>query len=80
MASDFMRSRMSEMLEAPPSAVCSTEMPCEALVAAWLSVVTSEEMRVEMARPAASSEAWVMREPEASLDRDSDCSEALMLR
>ena len=33
------------------------------MVAACWSVVTSDEMRVEIARPAASSEAEVMREP-----------------
>ena len=49
-------------------------------VAAWLSAVTSDEMRVEMARPAASSEAWLMREPLASLLSDEVWSAEFMLR
>ena len=69
-ASDFMRARMSLMLEAPPSAVCRIEVACAALVAACCSVVMSEEMRVEMARPAASSEAEVIRDPLDSLESE----------
>src|SRR3546814_18977579 len=50
----------------PPSATCSTEAPCEAFTADWRSTVTSASRRVPMARPAASSDAFTMREPEAS--------------
>ena len=68
------------MLEAPPSAVCRIAVACEALVAACCSVVTSDEMRVEIARPAASSEAEVMREPLDSLASALLSCAELMLR
>ena len=67
-ASELIRVRISLILEAPPSAVWRIEVACDALVAACCSVETSAEIRVEMARPAASSEACVMRLPLDSLD------------
>src|SRR3546814_19016591 len=63
----FMRWRTSPMRARPPSATCTTEAPWEALMPDWVSAVTSAFRRVPMARPAASSEAFTMREPEASL-------------
>ena len=68
------------MLDAPPSAVCRMAGACEAFVAACCSVVTSEEMRVEIARPAASSDADVMREPLDSFDSELVSCAELMLR
>ena len=68
------------MLAAAPSAVCSIAMACEALVAACSSATTSEEMRVEMARPAASSDALLMREPDAIFDSELDWSAELTFR
>ena len=79
-ASDFIRARMSLMFDAPPSAVCRIATACEALVAACCSVVTSDEIRVEIARPAASSDAEVMREPLASFDSELVSWAELMLR
>src|SRR6195952_2878884 len=46
-----------------PSAVCAIEMPSLALRIAWLMPRTCEVIEVEMARPAASSLALLMRLP-----------------
>jgi hypothetical protein len=71
---------MSLMFEAPPSAVCRIEVACDALVAACCSVVTSDEMRVEIARPAASSDAWVIFEPLDSFESELDICDELIFR
>jgi hypothetical protein len=66
----FMRCITSAMRARPPSATCRTETPCEAFTTDWRSTVTSAMRRVPMARPAASSEAFTMREPDASFDTE----------
>jgi hypothetical protein len=47
---------------------------------AWVSAVTSAFRRVPMARPAASSDAYTMREPEASLPTELDAADELLFR
>jgi hypothetical protein len=71
-ASERMRWTMSEMLDMPPSAVCRIDDPWEALVADWVSTVTSDSREVPTASPAASSDALVMREPLAIFDTEDD--------
>src|SRR3546814_17942532 len=75
-----MRWRTSPMRARPPSATCTTEAPWEALMPDWVSAVTSAFRRVPLARPAASSEAFTMREPEASLLTELAAWEGLWLR
>jgi hypothetical protein len=63
-ASSRIRCSDSVTLCRPPSAVCAREMPSLALREAWLRPLICEVMRAEMARPAASSLALLMRRPE----------------
>src|SRR3989338_264894 len=53
-----------------PSAVCAREMPSLALRAAWFKPRIWEVKRSEMARPAASSRALLMRKPEDKRCKD----------
>src|SRR5690606_23244650 len=53
-----------------PSVVCASEMPSFALRTAWFRPLICVVMRLEIARPAASSFALLMRRPE-----DRRCSE-----
>src|SRR3546814_20510828 len=76
----FIRWRTSPIRARPPSATCTTEAPWEALMPAWVSAVTSAFRRVPMARPAASSEAFTMREPEASLPTELEAMDELEFR
>ena len=65
-ASSRMRCRLLEICAKSPSAVCAREMPSLALRAAWLEPRICEVKRSEMAKPAASSLALLMRRPEDS--------------
>jgi hypothetical protein len=71
---------MSAILPAPPSAVCSTAEPCAALVEACCRIATSLCSLVPTARPDASSEALVMREPLASFATELDSALEFRLR
>lgn len=61
-----MRWRIAWVSLRPPSAVCNSEMPSRVLRAAWSSPPTWAFMPSEIARPAASSAARLIRSPEAS--------------
>ena len=63
-ASSRMRCRLLEIWARSPSAVCASEMPSLALRCAWLEPLICEVKRSEMARPAASSRALLMRRPD----------------
>src|SRR3989344_4615599 len=63
-ASSRMRCRLAVTLCSAPSAVCMSETPSLALRTAWLSPRICEVNRSEIARPAASSLALLMRKPE----------------
>jgi len=65
-----MRCRLDAMVLMAPSAVCSREMPSLALRAAWFRPRIWLVKRSEMARPAASSRALLMRRPEDSRCRE----------
>ena len=65
-ASSRMRCRLSLTLDSAPSAVCASEMPSFALRAAWFRPRIWVVKRSEIARPAASSFALLMRSPEES--------------
>ena len=69
-ASAFMRWRMSEIWDMPPSATWSSEEAWPALTAACLSAVTSAFSFVPTARHAASSEARTIREPLESFESE----------
>ena len=69
-----MRCRMLWTSVRAPSAVCTTEMPSWALRAATLSPPTCERRPSEIARPAASSAARLIRKPEESFSSDLDRS------
>src|SRR5450830_1705694 len=73
-ASSRIRCRMSPELDSAPSAVCASETPSLALRVAWLMPRICDVIRSEIARPAASSLALLMRRPE-----DRRCSEVLRL-
>ena len=68
-ASSRMRCRLLVTSASADSAVCASEMPSFALRTAWLRPRICVVKRSEMARPAASSLALLMRRPE-----DSRCS------
>src|SRR3546814_3615715 len=79
-ASAFMRCSTSPIRARPPSATCRTEEPCEALIDACWRTLTSALSRVLIARPAASSDAFTIREPDESFDTELlDCA-ALMFK
>ena len=59
-----MRCKLSEIWLNAPSAVCAMEMPSLALRAACMLPLICEDMREEIAKPAASSLALLMRRPE----------------
>src|SRR6185437_16309941 len=59
-----MRCRLLPISPRAPSAVCDIEMPSLALRAAWFRPLIWEVMRWEIAKPAASSLALLMRMPE----------------
>src|SRR5690606_42063942 len=59
-----MRCRLPDTVARPASAVCASEMPSLALRAAWFMPRIWVVKRSEMARPAASSLALLMRRPE----------------
>ncbi len=63
-ASSRMRCRLSVTEASAPSAVCASEMPSLALRAAWLMPRICAVKRSEIARPAASSFALLMRRPD----------------
>ena len=63
-ASSRMRCRLLPISPIAPSAVCDSEMPSLALRAAWSMPRIWVVKRSEMARPAASSLALLMRRPE----------------
>ena len=63
-ANSRMRCRLLEICARSPSAVCAREMPSLALRAAWLAPRICEVKRSEIARPAASSCALLMRRPD----------------
>ena len=63
-ASSRIRCRISPDCASAPSAVCDSEMPSFALRRAWSRPRICEVMRSEIARPAASSFAELMRRPE----------------
>src|SRR3954470_10972802 len=65
-----MRWRMLCVSVSAPSAVCTTEMPSWVLRTATLRPPICERRPSEMARPAASSAARLMRKPEESFSRD----------
>src|SRR5471032_2142726 len=69
-ASSRIRCRISPELDSAPSAVCASETPSFALRVAWVMPRICEVMRSEIARPAASSLALLIRRPE-----DRRCSE-----
>ena len=63
-ASSRMRCRLAVTLCSAPSAVCMSDRPSLALRTAWFSPRICEVKRSEIARPAASSLALLMRRPE----------------
>ena len=63
-ASSRTRCRMLPEEAKAPSAVCASEMPSLALRTAWFKPRICEVKRSEMAKPAASSLALLMRKPE----------------
>src|SRR4051794_14621103 len=65
-----MRCRMLCVSVSAPSAVCTTEMPSWVLRTATLSPPICERRPSEMASPAASSAARLMRKPEESFSSD----------
>ena len=65
-----MRCRIEWTSVRAPSAVCTTEMPSWALRAATLRPPTCERRPSEIARPAASSAARLMRKPDESFSSD----------
>ena len=67
-----MRCRMEWTSVSAPSAVCATEMPSWALRTATLRPPTCERRPSEIARPAASSAARLMRKPLDSFSSDLD--------
>ena len=69
-ASSRMRCRLLDTCESAPSAVCASEIPSLALRAAWFKPRICAVKRSEIARPAASSLALLIRKPE-----DKRCSE-----
>ena len=69
-----MRCRIEWVSVRAPSAVCTTEMPSWALRTATLRPPTCERRPSEMARPAASSAARLMRKPLDSFSSDFDMS------
>ena len=79
-ASAFMRWRMSEIWDMPPSATWSSEEAWPALTAACLSAVTSAFSFVPTASEAASSEALTIREPLESFASELDAFALLIER
>ena len=69
-ASSRIRCRLLEIWAKSPSAVCASEMPSLALRWAWLVPRICEVNRSEIARPAASSLALLMRRPDDSRAMD----------
>lgn len=62
-ASSRIRCKLSVMAPNAPSAVCASEMPSLALRTAWFMPLTWVVIRSEIAKPAASSLALLMRSP-----------------
>ena len=60
-ASSFIRSRMLAIVWAAPSAICSAELACSALRAAWFIARRSARIWFAIPSPAASSAARLMR-------------------
>ncbi len=71
-ASSRMRCRIECISFSEPSAVCTSEMPSWALRLAWAVPRIWARMPSEIARPAASSAARLMRSPEESFSIDLD--------
>ena len=80
MASSRMRCRLLPTSARAPSAVCASEMPSLALRAAWLRPRICAVIRSEMARPAASSLAVLMRRPEERRCSDVASADCELLR
>src|SRR3954451_23519872 len=65
-----MRCRIEVVSDSAPSAVCTTLVPSWVLRTAWVRPPICERRPSEMARPAASSAALLMRKPEDSRSSD----------
>src|SRR3954471_1551979 len=65
-----MRCRIEVVSDSAPSAVCTTLVPSWVLRTAWVRPPICERRPSEMARPAASSAAELMRQPEDSRSSD----------
>ena len=80
MASSRTRCRIECISFRAPSAVCTSEMPSWALRLAWAVPRIWARMPSEIARPAASSAARLMRRPDESFSMDFDSAMEVLKR